>query len=103
MGIVAILASLLILFYFILSAVWFSRVRGKKFDQLCEEDKRRIYKLMNKGNYKKQRTLCEKNQNRVYSMLRCFRFRVDYMDSYICPFARLKHSRPFRKSERGGC
>ena len=53
MGIVAILASLLILFYFILSAVWFSRVRGKKFDQLCVEDKRRIYKLMNKGNYKK--------------------------------------------------
>ncbi len=56
MGTFVILASLFILFCFILSAVWFSRVRGKKFDQLCEEDKRRIYKLMNKGNYKKQRT-----------------------------------------------
>ena len=53
MGTFVILASLFILFCFILSAVWFSRVRGKKFDQLCEEDKRRIYKLMNKGNYKK--------------------------------------------------
>ena len=49
MGTFVILASLFILFCFILSAVWFSRVRGKKFDQLCEEDKRRIYKLMNKG------------------------------------------------------
>ena len=50
---ISIMFSGFIVLCFILSAIWFSHVKGKKFEELCEADKRYLYKLMNKWHYKK--------------------------------------------------